>query len=217
MIEHSPAVTTHGRYLVEPAAGAEAAPLLVGCHGYAESADITLERLSAMPSASRWTAIAVQGLHRFYDRRSDSVVASWMTRQHREQAIADNLAYLAAVVDAEWKAGPGARGIAFSGFSQGVAMAFRAAAASAHPVLGVIAVGGDVPPELDADRLGRIGHVLVLRGERDPVYSVQTFERDQARLSAAGVQVTALQFDGAHEWSAPVREAVESFLQARLA
>jgi predicted esterase len=216
-LEQTIAVTTHGRYLVEPAAGGEPAPLLVGCHGYGESAETQMERLRTIPGADRWTLVAVQGLHRFYDRRNDAVVASWMTRQDREQAIADNLAYCAAVVEAEWRSRSARRGVVFAGFSQGVAMAFRAAAASARPVLGVIAVGGDVPPELDRAALSRIGHAVLLRGERDQWYTTPKFEQDRARLRDAGAVVTAVPFDGGHEWSAPVLEAAALFLKARLA
>lgn len=216
MIEQTIAIGTHGRYLVEPAAGPGPAPLLVGCHGYAESAEAHLSRLGAIRGVERWTTISVQGLNRFYERRTDSVVAGWMTRQDRELAIADNLAYVGAVIDSEWTARFGSRGVVFAGFSQGAAMAFRAAAASVRPVLGVIAVGGDVPPELDRGALARLGHVLVLRGARDDWYTAAKFEADQSRLRDAVVGVTAMQFDGGHEWSAPVLDAAADFLEARL-
>lgn len=213
MIECALSTTTHGRYLVEPSAAAPA-PLLVGCHGYAESADTQFDRLRAIPGAAAWTVVSVQGLNRFYERRTERVVASWMTRQDRERAISDNLAYFAGLLEAEWRERRGARGIVFAGFSQGVAMAFRAAARSAAPVLGVIAVGGDVPAELDADDLAGLRRVLLLRGARDQFYATQTFENDRQRLSDAGVAVTSIQFDGGHEWSAPVLAAAGSFLSA---
>src|SRR5471032_2470151 len=142
MIERAIAADTHGRYLVEPPAVSGPAPILVGFHGYAEAAETQLDRLRAIPGADRWLLVSIQGLHRFYQRRANDVVASWMTRQDRELAIADNLAYVARVVEAvadEWAHTPR---LVFAGFSQGVAMAFRAAAASARPVAGVIAVGG---------------------------------------------------------------------------
>jgi predicted esterase len=144
---------------------------------------------------------------------SQEVVASWMTRQDRELAIADNLAYVASVVDAEWIARQGTGGVVFSGFSQGVAMAFRAAAASTRRVAGVIAVGGDVPPELDRAALSTLGRALVCRGARDKWYSAETFAQDQARLRDARVAVTPHEYDGAHEWSAPVLHAASAFLQ----
>src|SRR6476646_9254105 len=102
--------------------------------------------MRAIPGAERWLLVAVQGLHRFYQRRTNEVVASWMTRQDRELAIADNLTYVADVVDEVAKEWPGATRLVFAGFSQGVAMAFRAACDSRRTVNGVMAVGGDVPP-----------------------------------------------------------------------
>jgi predicted esterase len=214
MIEQTIAATVHGRYLVEPAAGAGPAPLLVGFHGYGESADTQLRRLRAVPGAERWTTVAIQGLHRFYERRTNEVIASWMTRQDRELAIADNLAYVAAVIDHEWTARLGARGVVFAGFSQGVAMAFRAACAGSATPRGVIAVGGDVPPELERSALARLGSVLLMRGARDQWYTAAKFAADQARLRDAVVDVTAVEFDGAHEWNDPVLEAASRFLDA---
>src|ERR1700730_4275341 len=94
------AATTHGRDLVSRAATDGPGPLLVGFHGYAEAADAQLARLRAIPGADRWVIASVQALHRFYRGRTDEVVAGWMTRQDRDLAIADNIAYVSAVVDA---------------------------------------------------------------------------------------------------------------------
>ena len=92
--ERSIPVTAHGRYLVampSRAAGPlSKAALLVGFHGYAEDAEIHLERLQSIPDSDRWLVVSVQALHRFYRGRSRDVVASWMTRQNRELAVADN-------------------------------------------------------------------------------------------------------------------------------
>jgi predicted esterase len=212
VIERSIATTTHGRYLVAPPAADGPAPLLVGFHGYAEDAEAQLGRMRAIPGAERWRTVAIQGLHRFYQRRANEVVASWMTRQDRELAIADNAAYVNAVVDAvvgEW---PQPQAIVYAGFSQGVAMTFRAAAASARALSGVVAVGGDVPPELDATALSRVKAVLICRGIRDEWYTAATFDADIGRLRASGAAVTPLAFDGGHEWPAPVLEAAASFL-----
>jgi predicted esterase len=207
------AVTTHGRYLIDPPASAGPAPLLVGFHGYGEAAEAQLERLRRIPGADRWRLVSIQGLHRFYQRRANEVVASWMTRQDRELAIGDNLAYVAAVLDEVDREHPGAPRLVLSGFSQGVAMTFRAAAASARTVDGVIAVGGDVPPELDAAAIGRVGQVLVCHGTRDEVYTDAMVDRDVQRLRASNAGVTPLTFDGGHEWSDAVVEAASLFLR----
>ena len=107
VIERTIATGTHGRYLIEPPASAGPAPMLVGFHGYGEGAEAQLERMRRIPGADRWLLVSIQGLHRFYQRRANEVVASWMTRQDRELAIADNLAYVSAVIDAVEREYPG--------------------------------------------------------------------------------------------------------------
>ena len=215
MIERTIAATTHGRYLVVPPKAGDATRFLVGFHGYAEAAEAQLERMRAIPGADRWTMIAIQGLHPFYQRRGTEVVASWMTRQNRDLAIADNLAYVNAVLDAAFAEWPGAATVVYAGFSQGVAMSFRAAAATARRVEGVISVAGDVPPELEAAALSRIPAVLVCRGVGDEWYTAAKFDADIGRLRASGVAVTPLAFDGGHEWSEPVLQAAATFLDER--
>jgi predicted esterase len=123
-----------------------------------------------------------------------------MTKQNREEAIADNIAYVKACLDAvaaEWQTAPVA---VFSGFSQGVAMAFRAAANFADQVAGVIAVGGDVPPELTPDVLKKIPRVLIGRGTGDALYSEAQCVTDESRLREIGANVHTLLFSGGHEW-----------------
>jgi predicted esterase len=212
VIERTIAATTHGRYLVEPAAGSAPAPMLVGCHGYAEAAEEMLGRLRAIPGAEGWLLVSIQGLNRFYQRRTNDVIAGWMTRQDRDLAIADNVAYVSAIVDTAAREFHAAPQTVFAGFSQGVAMAFRGAAASGRDVRGVIAAGGDIPPEIDAASLGRIRAAMVSRGSRDEWYTDQKFATDRDRLRSAGVDVSAVAFDGGHEWSPDVIRAAAGFL-----
>ena len=96
---------THGRVIVRQSAAPSKAGLLVGFHGYAETAEVQIARLAAVPGADAWTLLSVQALHRFYRGRSEEVVASWMTRQDRDAAVADNVRY----VDAAIAAGLGKR------------------------------------------------------------------------------------------------------------
>src|SRR5262245_37811170 len=160
---HNIPVTTHGRYLVESASHGEAIGLLVGFHGYGEPAEAQMKRQLSIPGAQQWLLVSIQGLHRFYNRRSEEVVASWMTRQDRELAIADNLAFVDGVVTSVARELPGGAPIVFAGFSQGAAMAYRAACHAARPAAGIITAGGDVPPELDREALARIPSALLAR------------------------------------------------------
>jgi predicted esterase len=213
MIEETIQTTTHGRYLVHAPADAGPAPVLVGFHGYGEDAERQLNRLREIPGSNRWLLVSIQALHRFYDRQSNAVVASWMTRQNRELAIADNHGYVSATLRAVAEKWPTEPRVVFAGFSQGVSMAFRAAAGSSALVSGVVAVGGDIPPEIGPSALGRLPAALVCRGTRDPVYGADTFETDLRRLQASGVSVQRCEFDGAHEWSRLVSDAASGFLQ----
>jgi len=214
VIARTIAATTHGRYLVDPPPGRDTpAPLLVGCHGYAEAAEQMQRRLGATPAIDRWCVVSVQGLNRFYQRRTDEVIAGWMTRQDRELAIADNIAYVHSVVDAvtrEWQA---AGALAYAGFSQGTSMAFRAAAASSRPVAGVLAVGGDIPPEISDEALRRCGRVWLCHGRADPWYTAVKVAADADRLRHAGVEPHVVEYDGGHEWSDPVIAAAAEFIR----
>jgi predicted esterase len=215
VVEQTLPVQTHGRYLVVPPASTSPAPILVGFHGYGESADTHLERLRATGGSERWVVVSIQGLHRFYNRRADEVVASWMTRQDRELEIADNIAYVSAVLDAVSDTWQTTRSIVFAGFSQGVAMAFRAAVNASRGGVAVIAVGGDIPPEIDSRALGRVSAALVCRGSSDEWYSPSKFTDDLRRLQASGIEVRPLEFQGGHEWSADVSAAAAVFLHDR--
>ena len=204
----SVATGTHGRVLLRESPGAPLAVL--GFHGYTENAEIQMERLAGIPGADQWLLVSVQGLHRFYRGRSEVVVASWMTRQDREFMIADNVAYIDRVVELTVPAG---LPIVTIGFSQGVAMAFRAAVRGARPAAGVIGVGGDVPPELLADPEARFPAALLTRGARDDWYTTTKLESDAAALRNRGILVETLAYDGGHEWTPEVASEASVFIR----
>lgn len=207
---HAVPTITHGRVLVQEARAVARRGVLVGFHGYMESAKIQMDRLQAIPDAAAWTLVSIQGLHRFYRGRSEDVVASWMTREDRELAIADNLAYVAAALD-QVPHDPSTR-VVYTGFSQGVAMAFRAGLRGALPAAAIVAVGGDVPPELEEDPSLRFPAVLFARGSRDEWLTEAKFEKDLAALLSRTVAVEPLVYDGAHEWNPVVSGAIGAFL-----
>jgi predicted esterase len=211
-VDRSIPTTLHGRYLVEVPENQGPFPLLAGFHGYAEDASVQLERMRTIPGSNRCLMVAVQGLHRFYRQSNRAVIASWMTSQDRELMIADNIAYVSAVVEAvsrEWKL---SGRIVLVGFSQGVATAFRFACGGASQVNGVVALGGDVPPELEPQKLARIPSVLIGRGDKDAWYSSEQCTTDGNRLGAAGVQFDMCRFAGGHEWTNEFSRAVGDFI-----
>jgi predicted esterase len=188
-----------GRCLLEVPDAPERA-LLIGYHGYGERAEAQASRLRGIASAGRWIRLSVQALHPFYLGRTSTVGANWMTSADREMAIEDNLAYVAAAEDAVRRE-HAIDVVVHAGFSQGVAMAFRAALAS-RTAAGSVALGGDVPPELRSrpasDWLDL--RVLLGRGARDEWYSQEKMDEDAAFLRTRPLRLATSVFDGGHEW-----------------
>ena len=200
-----------GRVLVVPPATAGPAPLVVGFHGYGEQAASLLEVLSSLPGSSARCTACPQALHPFYTR-DGSVVASWMTSLDRELAIEDNLAYVSRVLDLLRQGDRADQPVAFVGFSQGVAMAYRAAMGTGVRCSGLVALGGDVPPELAGRDLSALGPVLIGRGRQDTWYDERKLAADLEILEAAGAAVETVVFDGGHEWAPEFRSAADRFL-----
>src|SRR6266542_3951293 len=140
---HTIPATIHGRYVVRDGPPER---LLLGFHGYAQTAEKSLADLELIPGAGDW---------------------------------------------------------------QGAAMAYRAAA-HLDRVVGIIALGADVP----ADVTGPLPALLIGRGERDQWYGEEKFKKDLKSLEGRAVVRTII-FDGVHEWTDAFRSAAGEFL-ARL-
>ena len=205
-------VPVHGRYLMHPDASTEAKPLFVGFHGYGENAERHLSVLLKIRELPEYRIAAVQALHPFYNVKTGEVVACWMTKLNRESAIDENIRYVRAVIESIRTEHQTTQGLVFAGFSQGVAMAYRAAAASGHPCHGVIALAGDLPPELTDDQLALLPPVLIGCGERDEWYTQEKLDADVTRLRNCGVDVRPFIFAGGHEWAAAFIQGCGDFL-----
>jgi predicted esterase len=199
---HTIETRIHGRYLHEDRGGKR---LLAGFHGYAERAEHHFEELHKIVGTAEWSIASIQGLRTFYTRSGD-VVSNWMTSQDREFAIADNLAYVEAVLHAL----PKPETLVFAGFSQGASMAARAAAHIASAG-GLIMLGGDIPPDVMTSGV-RLPPTLLGRGLRDDWYSEEKFKND-LRFLRETTQVTECVFDGGHEWTDEFRSAAADFLK----
>ena len=201
---------THGRVLIEDPADSFSGRLLVGCHGYGQAADTMLEQLQKIPGSNRWRLVSVQALSRFYTRSNEAVIASWMTRQDRESAIADNIEYLNRAVTTA--GADEARTIVYLGFSQGASMAARAATRGSRGAHGLILLGGDIPPDVRDDSSLAIPPVLIGVGSRDDWYGARV-NADIAFLQTRSVPHEVVRFDGGHEFTDEFRQAVGKWLE----
>lgn len=209
------ALVVHSRYWLQPAAHLDAAgraPLLVGCHGYAETARDQLKELQAIPGIGGWHVVAIEAPHPFYKGRTGEVVRSWMTREDRELGIADNAAYVSSVIAAARRELPCADGMVMVGFSQGAAMAWRAALRGGWPCHGVITLGGDIPADALAPPPLAWPRILLGRGTDDPWYTAEKLAADRATLAGLGATHEVFEFAAAHEWHADFHRACGEFL-----
>lgn len=202
------ATRIHGRYLLRRAEGSVRGTL-VGCHGYGETAEAQMQELLRIPGIESWDVLAVNALHQFY-RRSGEVVSSWMTSRDRELMIEDNRDYVCGVVDEVVTARP----LVAVGFSQGVAMAYRAAAIAELAADGVVALAGDLPPELAEGDLTGFPPVLIARGDGEAWYTAERAAADAERLREDGVRADEFEFAGGHEWTAAFRRRLAEFLES---
>ncbi|MEO8679018.1 MAG: hypothetical protein ABI665_08230 [Vicinamibacterales bacterium] len=204
-------IRTHGRYLVS--SPPQATGLLVGFHGYKENAAIHLEVLKQIAGDRSVRLVSVQGTHRFY-ASGNRIVAGWMTSEDRELAIADNIAYVSAVVaEVEREYGPSSS-LVYVGFSQGVAMAYRAAAFAPHPCDGLIVLAGDIPPEV-VPVAARLPSTLLGRGVQDEYYTPAKAAPDCKILEEANVKCEEFVFDGGHAWHESFIARAGAFLDER--
>ena len=210
MIRRQLTALTNGSYLLE--APPNPIGLLVGFHGYGENSDRHLRKLQRIPEARSWLVCSVQSLHLFYKSRSQEIIGSWMTSQDRELAIENNIGYVRSVVRSLQREYQPNVPLVYCGFSQGVAMAYRAAVCSGLPCSGILALAGDVPPEIAQDKRLPIPPILLGRGLEDPWYTEEKMERDLENLSGRA-EVTPCIFEGGHVWSSEFIDECSRFLE----
>jgi predicted esterase len=207
---HTLEARTHGRVLVRRPSQPRPWPLAVGFHGYAEDAETHLAALQRVPGMEAWLLVSVQALHPFYTR-SQRIVANWMTSQDRDLAIADNVDYVGRVLAwVEREYGPASTRL-FSGFSQGGAMAYRAAAT--YGAAGLLIVAADVPPDVAARPDVTLPPVLLVRGAADQWYTEEKHAADLRSLASIGAAVESHVHDGGHEWTDDVCAAAARFIR----
>lgn len=209
------ATPTHGRFLLKRPVGAPTL-LLVGFHGYRENSTRHLADLEQIPGSKDWVLVAVDALHAFYAGSTGEVLRGWMTRELRDESIDDNVAYVRRILDAVRPEVGWTVPLAFLGFSQGASMAWRAALLAGHGGAeppAVVALAGDIPPELAGHDGPFPPRVLLAHGARDEWYDLKRLEADIQLLQTKGVQPQTLTFAGGHEWTDEFRQAAAKFLQ----
>ena len=193
--------------------GAAPAELWMVLHGYGQLAGRFIRHFRGIAGPDR-LVVAPEALNRFYvpgpggvrSHAAARVGATWMTREDREREIADQQAYLDAVLEATCAPWGGTRPrLVVLGFSQGVAAAVRWIARSDVEAARIIAWAGALPGELDAATAARHvqGRLTFVAGRTDDLIPLQNVDIEVARLAAIGLDAPVVWHEGGHVMDAP--------------
>lgn len=207
MDEHRLTTVRRARYYTEGSAAGDAPEVWIVLHGFSQLASVFLTYCRHVASESR-LVVAPEALNRFYvqpsaggSRADVRVGTTWMTREDRENEIADYVDFLDAVH--RDTVPPNAK-VTVLGFSQGVATASRWIAAGRNRVHRFIVWAGQIPPDLDLGVLrARLAEPVVLVQGTDDEYDAWVKEGgNRDRLVAAGIAVEDVTFEGGHRMDA---------------
>ena len=193
-IAHTAYFTSHTPDAQEPW------PVLMVLHGFGQVAAEFITVFSQLPRRGILVA-APQAPHQYYKNLIERKVGfSWLTRYQRDQSVQDFAGYMEKFYDLLLHTHRLNRQRIFVlGFSQGVSMAYRLWAHSKIPLAGLIACGGDLPPDV-GDRLHTLKplQVLLVHGKHDQVVPLAKAREAQGQLALQRVPVDLFEFEGEH-------------------
>jgi predicted esterase len=197
-------ITRRARYYAIGSVAA-AHDIWIVCHGYGQLAGRFIHNFTVIDRPGR-LVVAPEGLHRFYidpppkpaaERR---VGATWMTREDRENDIADYVDYLDTVASEFLAQAPDAR-LRVLGFSQGSATVLRWVVRATRVPQQLILWAGEVPTDVDWSAGARkLAHarIDVVRGDRDESVPQAALERNLRAFDEVKLSYHLHSFSGGH-------------------
>ena len=176
-------------------------------HGYGQLAKFFIRKFEHLNSEENYF-IVPQGLHKYYlEGFYGRVGASWMTKEDRLNDIANQYAYIDAVLANEQIDFEQVELIYF-GFSQGVATMTRYAVNAKIPFNQMIIWAGTFPPELsfsDFSFLSGSEKVKYITGKQDPFLEEGMEEKQRVRvIEAMDIDPEVIWFEGKHELNSEI-------------
>lgn len=196
-----------GRYALLGADPAHAQRLWFVLHGYGQLATRFLRPFEGVVPSDT-CIVAPEGLNRFYREQPKAdgshlhqVGATWMTREGRDDDIADTLRWLYAVHDdLLQQAGRGVP-VGILAFSQGVATATRWISSGFVKPRALCVWAGSLAPDVEDEAMQEALHdaqVLLVAGDADPFVDHDSREATLRRLRHWNPNARALTFEGEH-------------------
>ncbi|MBI3512442.1 MAG: hypothetical protein HY064_17415 [Bacteroidetes bacterium] len=191
------------RYFSLGELNSETKQVLFVLHGYSQLADEFLEKFSSLVK-KELLIIAPEGLHRFYSKGHEKVVASWMTKEDRLDDIRDYVFFLDCVHDEVLGETEQEIKISVLGFSQGAATASRWAAMGKSGMDELILYCGFFPPDLSLEKIPDRTNVTIITASNDRYVSPGQEEKQVEEMKKLRPDLRHIRFEGEHEMDAEV-------------
>lgn len=173
--------------------------IIIACHGYAQLANYFLKWFET-PTLKESVIIAPEGLNRFYwEGFSGNVVASWMTKEDRNNDIKDYVVFLDNIIKS-LQLNDNIK-INVLGFSQGAATATRWVEHTNFKIESLIIWAGvfpeDVPIQQINQKIKRPIQFLV--GNDDQFFNLSQIEKYQTTMKKMDANMEFTTFEGKHK------------------
>ncbi len=191
------------RYFMLGEPGTNIRNLWFVCHGYGQLASDFLNKFEVLNNGEN-LIIAPEGLHRFYQSGfSESIGASWMTKEDRLNDITDYINYLNRVYleiinslnDRNVK-------INILGFSQGTATVCRWLLNDEIKADNLILCGGSIPPDINFQKAKLIfdnTSLWLVIGNQDRIVNQDVLNNDLKTLDQHNVKYQFYRYEGNHD------------------
>lgn len=213
---HVVQVHTSGYYALQlPDAGLSAeTTTLVVLHGWGQSARSFIRKFAPLRQHNV-LVVAPQAPHQFYlDMETRKVGFGWMTAFDRDRAIANVVAGLDTILDAvEAELGTAPLRPCVLGFSQGVSIAWRYFIHGSRNVAGVVACGGDLPPDVERILSSQPSiPVYLVHGREDAIVPWTKAQSAEFVLRKQGFPLETNYFVGGHDLPASLMERLPMWI-----
>lgn len=169
--------------------------ILLALHGYGQLAQYFYRKFHSLEND--FGLVIPEGPHRFYlEGSSGRVGASWMTKEWREQDIAENTRYLLELT-AEIRSSNSTAKLTLLGFSQGGATAARVYQADPSLFSQLILWASVFPPDIAVQHFPPRKRMDFVIGSKDPYFDSESSAKVQNEYSELGFEIHT--FEGAHD------------------
>lgn len=212
MTQHTITVSKTGRYYTTGTINSNTENIWLVCHGYGQLAEYFIKHFQLLENDKTFI-VAPEGLSKFYlDGVTGRMGAAWMTKEDRENEVADYLNFLNKLF-AKLFSGVDFNKVKLNvlGFSQGTATVCRWLAQSNVNVNRLILWAGTFPVDVDLAFHGnrfRTIPTTVVYGHQDEYLEYLKPEDYKKFLDTAGFNYNIVTFEGKHEMNAEVLKEV---------